>query len=42
MRFKNLQKHLTNLFDGMKREGTFKRERIIVSAQSNLIDTSKI
>jgi hypothetical protein len=28
------------MFDGMKREGTFKKERIITSAQSNIINTS--
>lgn len=40
MRFKAIQKQLSLMFDGMKRDGTFKKERIITSAQSNMINTS--
>ena len=36
-----MQKHFASMMSNMKKEGTYKSERIITSSQKNLIDTSK-
>ncbi len=40
-KYLKLQKHLTSIISNLKSEGTFKNERIITSAQSNIISTTK-